>query len=76
MHQADELDPLVNHFLICMASELYFPISDFPKSAYGTCLTELCKHNYFKNRHVCFQLDKLQSAFSLSYSHVAHREAG
>lgn len=66
VHQVDEWDPFVNRLLICMASELYFPISDFPKSAHGACFVGLCICHDFKNRCICFKLDKLQSAFCFS----------
>lgn len=68
MHQVDEIEPFGNHFPICMASDLYSPTSDFPKSAYGTCLVGLCIDSYVKYRRICFVLDKFQSTVSFAFS--------
>lgn len=52
MRQVDELNPFVNHLLICMATELFFTRSDFPKSAYGTCFVGLCVYNCLKGAYL------------------------
>ena len=50
----DETDPFVNHLLICLASELCYPMSGFPKPAYANLPCWALHRQLFQKRVYLF----------------------